>query len=131
MEFALVDTDVFSYLWQDRPEAAVYRPLVEGRVVALSFTSVAEAYYGAYKRRWGERRWGELEAALRPYLVLPYNRDVAVAWARLRADSEERGAPVAVNDLWVAATAVHYGVPLVTNNSRHFEALPGVDLLTP
>ncbi len=63
MEAVLVDTDVFSFLWQDRPEAAPYRPLVADRIVVLSFTSVAEAHYGARKRRWGERRMAELEAA--------------------------------------------------------------------
>ncbi len=28
MEAVLLDTDVFSFLWQDRPEAAPYRPLI-------------------------------------------------------------------------------------------------------
>jgi tRNA(fMet)-specific endonuclease VapC len=71
MEIVLVDTDVFSYLWQDRPEAVAYRKHVAGRIVALSFTSVAEAYYGAHKRKWGPRRLAQLEAAMRPYLLLP------------------------------------------------------------
>lgn len=77
MEIVLLDTDVFSFLWQDRPEGEPYRPLVAGRIVALSFTSVGEAHYGAFKRGWGERRRAELEAALRPCLVLPYHRDLA------------------------------------------------------
>lgn len=31
----LVDTDVFSYLWQARPEAQRFRRIVEGAVLAL------------------------------------------------------------------------------------------------
>lgn len=131
MEIVLLDTDVFSFLWQDRPEGEPYRPLVAGRIVALSFTSVGEAHYGAFKRGWGERRRAELEAALRPYLVLPYHRDLAMTWARLRAETEARGRPVGANDLWIAATAVHHGVPLITHNRRHFEHIPEVDLLLP
>jgi predicted nucleic acid-binding protein len=33
------------------------------------------------------------------------------------------------NDLWIAATAVHFDVPLATNNRRHFEGIPGLRLL--
>lgn len=31
-EVVLVDTDVFSYIWQGRPEAEPFAPLVEGRI---------------------------------------------------------------------------------------------------
>ena len=35
------------------------------------------------------------------------------------------------NDLWIAACAVHYRLPLVTGNVRHFDGLPGLELLVP
>jgi tRNA(fMet)-specific endonuclease VapC len=130
-DVVLLDTDVFSYLWADRPEASAYRPLVEGRYVALSFTSIAEAHYGAIKRGWGESKRARLEAALRPVLVLPYNRKLAVTWAELRAESEHRGRAMQANDCWIAATAVHYRVPLITNNLSDFDHIPQLKLLTP
>ncbi len=68
MEAVLVDTDVFSFLWKTAPRRP-YRPLVTGRIVVLSFTSIAEAHYGARKRRWGERQIAELEAALSQWRV--------------------------------------------------------------
>lgn len=71
METVLLDTDVFSYLWQDRPEADGFKPMVSGRVLALSFASVAEAHYGALKRGWGSRRVAELRSALSKCVVLP------------------------------------------------------------
>lgn len=37
-EVVLVDTDVFSYIWQGRPEAEPFAPLVEGRIAAICFT---------------------------------------------------------------------------------------------
>lgn len=33
-EVVLIDTDVFSYIWQGRPEAEPFAPLVEGRIAA-------------------------------------------------------------------------------------------------
>lgn len=124
----LVDTDVFSYLWQGRLEAEAFRPVVEGTTLALSFTTVGELWYGAAKCGWGERRRGELQAALRPYAVLPYTRELSRVWGELKATLEATGAPIADNDLWIAATALHYEVPLATNNRGHFERVPGLRL---
>ena len=32
------------------------------------------------------------------------------------------------NDLWIAATAVAHGVPVVTRNARHYRRVPGLDV---
>ena len=125
----LVDTDVFSFLWQDRPEAAIYRPLVADQIVALSFTSIGELYFGAVSRGWGGRRIEELEGAIRPYLILPYNIELSRHWGRLKADTRRQGRPTPDNDLWIAAAALHYQIPLATNNRRHFEHIDGLVLL--
>lgn len=42
-DVVLVDTDVFSYLWQGRPEGKAFEHLVVGKIAALSFTTVAAA----------------------------------------------------------------------------------------
>ena len=34
------------------------------------------------------------------------------------------------NDLWVAATAIFYDAPLLTNNRAHFADMPGLQLVT-
>jgi predicted nucleic acid-binding protein len=125
----LLDTDVFSYLWQRRPEAEPFRSVVEGATLALSFTSVGEVWYGAAKRNWGERKRAELQSALRPYAVLPYTRDLSRRWGELRATLEDAGTPLGINDLWIASTSLHYDIPLVTNNRRDFERVPGITLL--
>jgi hypothetical protein len=30
---------------------------------------------------------------------------------------------------WIAACAVRYGIPLVTHNRRHFEGIPGLEMI--
>lgn len=130
-DIVLLDTDVFSYLWTGRADGASYRPLVEGRYAALSFISVGEAHYGALKRGWGDQRRAELEAALRRVLVLAYDRELPRTWAQIRTDSERAGQSMSVNDCWVAATAVHYRVPLVTNNRSDFDHVEELELLAP
>jgi predicted nucleic acid-binding protein len=37
---------------------------------------------------------------------------------------------MADNDLWIAATAIRYSIPLLSNNRRHFEEVPGLVLIS-
>ena len=40
------------------------------------------------------------------------------------------GKPIAVADAWIAATALSYGVPLVTHNVGDFAGLPGLTVIS-
>jgi tRNA(fMet)-specific endonuclease VapC len=130
----VLDTDVASYLYGKRPEAGKYERHLRNTVPALTFTSVAELHYGALRNEWGERRLVHLDAYIRRFLVLPFDDDLPRLWARLRADAARTGHPLAqpqnTNDLWIAAAAIHYEAPLLTGNVRHFQDLPGLDVLT-
>lgn len=56
---------------------------------------------------------------------LPIDEDVASEWAVLRASAAERGRRINVNDMWIAATALRHGMPVVTQDSDFFQ-LSGV-----
>lgn len=49
----------------------------------------------------------------------------AEIWARLATD----GARIGAHDLWIAATAVAHGMAGATLNARHFERVPGLQVL--
>jgi predicted nucleic acid-binding protein len=73
-----------------------------------------------------------LQAALRRYVLIPYDRDMAWAWARIVAACEDAGRPIAPSDASVAAAAQCHGLPLLTNNLKHYEgaeSLCGLTLL--
>jgi predicted nucleic acid-binding protein len=75
-----------------------------------------------------------LESALKPYLVVPYSQDLAKLWGQLKSQARRSGHSLGQNehsnDLWICATAVLYGAPIVTNNKKHFEGMPGAQVLT-
>jgi len=126
----LLDTDVASYLFKNSRRAMPFRSLLEGKRPALAFVSVAELFKWTLKRHWGPQKVEQLEAALRRYVVIPYDRDLAWAWARVVAACEDAGRPIAPSDAWVAAAAVRHGVPLLTNNLKHYEAAESLCGLT-
>jgi tRNA(fMet)-specific endonuclease VapC len=133
VNYVVVDTDAFSHLWQNTQQAAALAPHIQGSVPVLSFTSVAEVYFGAAKANWGDARIRRLDEAVRRYLVVPYEDGMARLWGRLKAQAQSTGHPLGqndqTNDLWVCATAIYHNAPLLTLNRRHFEGFPGLVLL--
>ena len=56
---------------------------------------------------------------------IPIDSAVAQAWARLRVQLAEARRRAHVNDMWIAATAVALGIPVVTQD-RDFDVLAEV-----
>jgi len=61
-------------------------------------------------------------------LILP---DPAIAWraSRLSRRLRASGSVIGDHDLWIAATALHRGLPLVTRNAAHFARVPELRIL--
>ncbi|MBM4036866.1 MAG: type II toxin-antitoxin system VapC family toxin [Planctomycetes bacterium] len=61
-------------------------------------------------------------------LILP---DPAMAWraSRLSRKLRASGSVIGDHDLWIAATALERGLPLVTRNPRHFRRIPELEIL--
>lgn len=128
VEAVLVDTDVFSFLMSGSRYAALYRPHVEGRLIAISFITVGELYFGAKRKNWGEAKIADLKDRLRVVTIVPYDEGVCRTYADIKADCESRGRTVGANDLWIAACAIRHSIPLVSNNFKHFNGIPGLIL---
>lgn len=127
----VVDTDVFSYILGERPQADFFRPYFIHRTLTLSFITVGQLYFGAYKRQWGANRIARLENQLKNYVVLPYDYDMCLKWAKLRADCETEGFSVPFSDAWIAACALRHDCALATNNGRHFINIKDLTVICP
>ena len=81
----VLDTCIVSYLMKGIPLAEIYAPHLQDRLLAISFITVGELYYGAEKANWGEKRRRELETTLRNFVVIPYDHEIARCYGRLGA----------------------------------------------
>jgi len=55
---------------------------------------------------------------------------MAVLAAKIDADMKKVGTVVATADLLIGVTALHYGYAIGTRNLRHFQMIPGLQVLS-
>lgn len=67
-----MDTDVVSFLFKNDSRAELYRPHLSGRLLAISFMTVAELYRWALQHNWGENRRARMDEHLHNFLVHPF-----------------------------------------------------------
>lgn len=126
--YVVLDTDAASHVQRGDLPPTIQTVLV-GRTVCITFISVGEFYKGAYRAGWRPQRLARLEEWMRNVVVLPYDAGVARTWGRVAADLENQGQPISENDVWIAACCIRHGLPLVTLNRRHFQRVPGLQVL--
>lgn len=126
----LVDTNVVSYVMKGDPLGKAYARHLQGKLLAISFITVGEMYYGAEKRGWGQKRRSQLESTLRNFVVVPYDHEIAQCYGIIVAERERKGRPISFNDAWIAACAVKHGVALVTHNTKDFEEINGLSVVS-
>jgi tRNA(fMet)-specific endonuclease VapC len=122
---------VFSFIFRKDTRAEYFAPYLLHKTLALSFMSVAESYYGAYKDNWGVGKITTLENAIKNYLILPYDYLVCQHWGDIKNQKEIKGLAMSHSDLWVAAVARRHNCPLATNNGAHFRGIDGLVVISP
>ena len=78
-----------------------------------------------------ERRLEDVKI-LRSYVnVLPFNGETADKASEICVSLETSGEPLEIRDLFIAASAIMHGIPLITRNISHFKRVPNLKAVTP
>ena len=95
----------------------------------ISFQTLEELRFGAYKAGWGAKRLNDLNHHLMQFEVIWPNPELVETCARLRVRQEEAGKRLTVADGWIAATALLLKCSLVAGDSD-FERVEGLNLIS-
>lgn len=117
MPLLMLDTSVIVDHLNGRRRRTEYleRLVDQGHRLACCAVNVTEVYAGL---RPGEEE--PTRVFLQSLAYLPLTREVAARAGTLRRDWRQRGQMLSLGDVTIAAVALAFRAPLVTDNRRHF-----------
>jgi tRNA(fMet)-specific endonuclease VapC len=103
----------------------------EASLAAVSAVTVQEYLFGVHFRYQAEP--GSLEQKLASarndldrFEVIPLSRQIAELSSRIQAELVGSGSQIGINGVYIAATALRYGLSLVTRDEAHFRRIRGL-----
>lgn len=124
----LVDSDWIADYLKGRQQAIQLLDSLFRDGMAVSIISFAEIYEGIYYGSDPKRNEEIFAHFLQGVDVLGINRPVARRFAMLRGALREAGQLIPQPDIFIAATALHYDLSLVTRNISDFQRIPGLKI---
>ncbi len=97
--------------------------------VTVSELLVGVHYTNTEARR--ARRAAFVEAVLSRFDVLDFTREIARLHAQLYVSLKRKGQLIGAHDFIIAATALYYDFPVITENLHEFERVEGLQVLPP
>jgi predicted nucleic acid-binding protein len=126
----LVDSNVVIDHFADVPEASNLLDKLAADGNVISIITYMEAFQGVVRSPKPEEANAKFQGFTGNVLILPFSIAIAERCARLRETLRRQNKRVKSRplDLIIAATALEYGLTLVTNNTDDFKDIPDLIL---
>jgi tRNA(fMet)-specific endonuclease VapC len=90
--------------------------------------SYAELYFGAYNSQHIERNLQTIEVIKQKLQLVEFNEKSAQIFGKIKANLKQQGNIILDADIMIASIALSHELILVTNNSKHFNRIPNLQL---
>lgn len=121
----IVDADVIIEVLRKNPTAASFLKNEIGAFnVVLSAITVAEIQQGAASKE----NLQQINRILKQYIVLPIEYQISNIFSAL-VNKYVLSHDTDIGDMIVAATSLHYQLPLLTMNHKHYKHIPNLQLV--
>jgi len=100
---------------------------------AISTISVVELTHGIYRARTAvdrDRRRNFAQGLYEDLIVHPVTLEIAQLAGRIEGEQAAKGIAIPFEDLIIGATALHLGFDVATHNVKHFQLIPGLNVVT-
>ena len=118
----LLDTNVVIALFAADTAVRAYASQTD---IVLSSTVLGELYYGARKSGRPTRNLSRLDEFAASVAIVACDGVTAQYYGQIKDGLRLKGRPIPENDIWVAAVAIQYGLPLATRD-QHFREVDGL-----
>ncbi len=97
--------------------------------ICISSVTLAELKYGVAKSQFKEKNQAALNEFILPLEVADFDESATQYYGTLRATLEKQGIPIGPLDTLIGAHALSLNVTLVTNNTKEFGRITGLNLV--
>ena len=94
----------------------------------LPLPALAELFAGAFRSARPEKNLQQIELFLEAVEVLLPDEKTSEIYGRVSAQLAQAGTPIPQNDIWIAAMAIQFDLPLASGDA-HFAHVTGLRLL--
>lgn len=101
---------------------------------ALSVVSIVELTHGVYRAKSDadrKRRGVFVEELARDMIVHPVSYSIAQLAGRIEGEQAAKGIAIEFADLLIGATALYLAFDVATINVKHFQRIPGLNVVAP
>jgi tRNA(fMet)-specific endonuclease VapC len=85
---------------------------------------------GEFAAGFADERDQKFVETVRHFAILNVDDSVALVYRTLFRTLQSAGQLIGANDIWIAATAIHYKLPLVTSNKTDFSRIPTLQIIS-
>jgi len=128
----MLDTNICSFIMREQPEAVLKRleqTVLRNHRIVVSAITYAEMRFGAVGKKASPRHAKLVDAfCARLDAVLAWDRAAVDATTEIKVALAAAGTPIGPNDTAIAGHAIAASAILVTNNTREFARVPGLEL---
>lgn len=125
----LLDTNICIYIAKQRPISVLkkFQELSVGEV-GMSIITYGELFFGVHKSEHLRKSLQILNELTHIIPPIPLPIGAGDCYGNIRASLNSKGIPIGNNDLWIAAHAQSERLILVSNNTREFARVDGLQL---
>ena len=125
----MLDTNICIYAIKHKPKQVFLKlQKHDPSEICISSVTYAELVYGVEKSQSVEKNRVALALLLANIEIMNFDSSAAESYGLIRADLEKRGKPIGSLDMMIAGHAKSLGYTVVTNNTREFIRVNGLNL---
>jgi tRNA(fMet)-specific endonuclease VapC len=123
----LIDTNIAVYAMNK--QIAVAEWLNSFDKIYIPSIAVGELYFGAFKSNNTHTNIAAITSFLNECEILKVDQNISECYGKIKFQLKQKGKPIPENDIWIAAFAIFYNLPIGTNDG-HFNEVDEIQIAT-
>jgi tRNA(fMet)-specific endonuclease VapC len=125
----VLDTNTLIYYFKGQGQVAENFANVSAQEISIPTIVFFELQVGIAKSTSPAKRTQQLQELMSRVNLVLFDREAALAAAKIRAELEQQGTPIGQMDVLIAGTAIALQSTLVTHNVKEFSRVSGLTIV--